>query len=251
MEINWTTLILEILNFLILVWILKRIFYVPVQQAIAKRKQVVEQLLDHAAKERSNAEELQKKYAVRLDEWEKTKQQKEVALQQQMETNRQQELKNLQAALQKEREKNAAQEQRQMEILWRKAQDKNSKQAANFAAKLLGNFSSPELETKIITLFQQQMGSLPPEKMTAIKNELAKLKGENIEIKSAFPLPDLQKKQLVATLQTSLAMPINLNFSIDKSLLSGIQIIIGAIILQANLRDELQFFTEISTYEPA
>ena len=38
MELNWTTLILEIVNFLILVWILKHFLYRPVLRVIEERR---------------------------------------------------------------------------------------------------------------------------------------------------------------------------------------------------------------------
>ncbi len=38
MELNWSTLLLEIVNFLVLVWILKRFLYRPVLQVIEERR---------------------------------------------------------------------------------------------------------------------------------------------------------------------------------------------------------------------
>jgi F-type H+-transporting ATPase subunit b len=35
-ELNWTTFVLEILNFLVLVWLLKHFFYQPVKGVIAR-----------------------------------------------------------------------------------------------------------------------------------------------------------------------------------------------------------------------
>ena len=37
MQLDWTTFILEIVNFLVLLWILKRFFFRPVREAIARR----------------------------------------------------------------------------------------------------------------------------------------------------------------------------------------------------------------------
>ena len=37
MQLNWSTFVLEIINFLILVWVLKRFLYKPVLAAIAQR----------------------------------------------------------------------------------------------------------------------------------------------------------------------------------------------------------------------
>ncbi len=49
MELNWTTFALEIVNFLILVWILKRFLYKPVLEAIARRKTAIDKTLSDAA----------------------------------------------------------------------------------------------------------------------------------------------------------------------------------------------------------
>ena len=45
MEFNWTTFSFEIINFLILVWILQRFLYKPVTNAIARRKAAIESQL--------------------------------------------------------------------------------------------------------------------------------------------------------------------------------------------------------------
>ena len=42
MQIDWTTFALEILNFLVLVWILKHFFYQPVLAVLDKRRASVE-----------------------------------------------------------------------------------------------------------------------------------------------------------------------------------------------------------------
>ena len=48
MEFNVSTFILEIINFLILIWILQRLFYKPLLEVIAKRKQTIDQALADA-----------------------------------------------------------------------------------------------------------------------------------------------------------------------------------------------------------
>ena len=51
MEIDWFTVIAQVINFLILVWLLKRFLYKPVLNAIAEReKKIAAQLSDAEAK---------------------------------------------------------------------------------------------------------------------------------------------------------------------------------------------------------
>ena len=73
MELNWSTFILEIINFVILVWLLKHFFYKPVMNIIEKRKQNIEDTLAKAETVRTDAESLKSQYENRLEDWEKEK----------------------------------------------------------------------------------------------------------------------------------------------------------------------------------
>ena len=42
MELDWTTFILELINFLVLIWLLNRFLYKPVMKVIAQRKTTIQ-----------------------------------------------------------------------------------------------------------------------------------------------------------------------------------------------------------------
>ena len=56
MEFNLSTFLIEIANFLILIWILQRLFYKPLLAMIAQRKQHIDQTLADAQAVRQKAE---------------------------------------------------------------------------------------------------------------------------------------------------------------------------------------------------
>lgn len=56
MTFDWWTLLLQVVNFLILVWLLQRFLYAPVKAVIAKRRALVEQTLADAKAERAAVE---------------------------------------------------------------------------------------------------------------------------------------------------------------------------------------------------
>ena len=70
MELSLTTFILEIVNFLVLVWILKRLFFAPVKKVIEERKAAVAKTLKDAQETKTQAEALKVQYEGRLKEWE-------------------------------------------------------------------------------------------------------------------------------------------------------------------------------------
>src|SRR5690554_5461937 len=56
MEVNWFTVIAQIVNFLILVWLLKRFLYKPVLNAIDQREKKISDQLREAAAKKADAE---------------------------------------------------------------------------------------------------------------------------------------------------------------------------------------------------
>ncbi len=64
-NINWT-IIWEVINFLILLWLLKRYLYGPISQILKKRSQKIENDLGQAEEEKRQAAELKEKYEAEL-----------------------------------------------------------------------------------------------------------------------------------------------------------------------------------------
>ncbi len=59
MKINWFTIIAQIINFIILVWLLKKLLYKPVLNAISNRKNERESLLKSAELKMAEAKQMQ------------------------------------------------------------------------------------------------------------------------------------------------------------------------------------------------
>ena len=88
LELNWSTFLLEIINFLILIWILKYFFYKPVLNVIAHRRRNIEKSLNDANTLHGDAEALRTRYENRLSEWEKERQAAHMSLDKEIETER-------------------------------------------------------------------------------------------------------------------------------------------------------------------
>jgi len=98
-ELNWSTYLLEIVNFMVLVWILKRYLYQPVLDVIARRRQAIEQTTGAADAARRQAEELKNQFEGRLADWAQEKQKARQALQGELDELRRQRLADLEAQL--------------------------------------------------------------------------------------------------------------------------------------------------------
>lgn len=245
MGFNWTTFGLEIINFLILVWILKRLLYKPIKKIILARKEEIQATLDKANKIKQDAEELQKKYELNSKDWEKEKEEKLAQLQNDLQAEKKRQETLLANSLKAEKEKSQAQEEQRVASLIDKKEKEVIINTVKFSAKFLQPFADAALENKILDLFVNTLGALPQEKIVALKNEID---NHNItaQIKSAFSLSDEQKNKLKLAFEKTFANK-NLvyNFAVNPELLAGLLVSIGSMVFDANLKNELKLFTDI------
>ena len=242
MEFNLSTFAFEIINFLILVWILQRLFYKPVREIIARRKQQIDQTLTDAAQMRLEAEELKQNYENRLQQWEKEKQIALTQLHQQLEAERQQKLLILQQELEQERNKSHTAQKKQQQELQRHQQTLALQNGARFATLVLQQAAGPELENRLLQLMLEQLQQLPPACQQSLDNE----KTLPININSVYPLSDKHKQQLEQKLTALIDKTLQFQYSQNPELIAGLRIDIGAWALHVNVQHELIGFAELS-----
>ena len=245
MELSWSTFVLEIINFLVLVWILKRFLYKPVLDVIARRRAGIEKSLADAEALHTEAERLQEQYEGRLADWDQERQQVHEALAQELEAERARKLVKLQTALEQEREKARVAEARRQADDRRKIEETALMHGARFATHLLEQASGPDTEARLVELMITELTRLPAEHIAALRNSYGKTP-EAFVVVSAFPLLDDHRQRHEQALGTITSPNIPVRFEQNSELLAGVSITIGAWVLGANLRDELKGFMELA-----
>jgi len=244
-ELDWSTFILEIFNFLVLIWILKRFLYRPVLNVIAQRRAAIEKQTNDAQQLHDEAEALKKQYQGRLSDWEEERRKARDKLTQELDQERARQMETLQQTLIQEREKVQAAEQRRRGEKTREIEHQALQQGAEFATKLLGMASCPELENRLIEQVIEELDKLSPHQADIIKTHWGEYP-EQVSVCSAYPLNGEHKQQLERTLHKLMDQPTPIAYNEVPELKAGLQITIGAWILQANVRDELKAFTEFA-----
>ena len=244
MELNWSTFILEIINFLVLVWILKRFLYRPVLAALQQRQQKIEQKLDEAEKLKAEGADLERQYQGRMKDWEHEKQQAREALHQEIEAQRGDKLEQLKQELSSEREKAAVIERRHQAETQQQYQQNAHQQGARFAASLLRKISGPEQELQLFKLLLQTFEQLDQEQLANLRDNY-KSTENNVSVISAFALSDVQKKQLQEKLSELCEQSIEPEYQEDPGLIAGLRLIIGAWVIHLNINDELKGFADL------
>ena len=167
MELNWSTFFLEIANFLVLVWLLKRFLYRPVTNAIAKRQEKIERALQEAASEHRAGEALRGHYADRLADWEREKAAARAAFESEIDQERATRLENLATELEGERRRREVVAERERREIQQRFETKALKLAAAFASRFLARVAGPDLERRLVEVLLEDLPRLSSQRRRA------------------------------------------------------------------------------------
>jgi len=243
MQFDLTTFIFEIINFLILIWILQRLFYKPLLEVIAKRKQFIDQTLADAKAIQLEAEQQRSFYENRKKTWEREKQAAINTLNTELAAERTAAEQQLAIDLEAERQKNNVALLHKQHEFEQQAEKQALANAAKFASLLLKQAVTPELETRLFNLLLNYTSTLPKTCQIALQT-LGEQAEFVIQISSAYALTVEQQEQLQQQLGAQIPQPIRFDYQQNPELIAGIRIDIGAWVLNANLQHELLGFTE-------
>lgn len=248
MQLSWSTFLLEVVNFLILVWILKRFLYKPVLAAIARRKAAIDKTLSDAQAKNEQAQKLEQQYQNRVADWEREKEGLRATLTDELRVQRERLTADLQKALEQEREKERVLAERHLKELEDHAAEQGTGRGVQFTARLLNRIASPELESRLLALLVEDLPRLPAEQIKALQ-EACRDPQRAVKIVSAFPLASGQRSQVVKVLQEATHENVAAEFEEDSSLMAGLRISAGPWTVRANLCDELEFFAAMVKYD--
>jgi F-type H+-transporting ATPase subunit b len=242
MQLDLTSFVLELINFAVLVWILHRFLYKPVLAAIDRRRAAVESALAQAKTARDEAAALKTQVEERLASWERERAEAKSKLAAELAAQRDKALAETARAAEQERARLAALQAKQ-ELERRGADEQRAlEQAAGFAARLLERVSGPELDARLVELLAADLGALAPDRLESLA-EAARAAGGSVAVQSARALSQAARTRLEQALSRSLGVECRAQYAVDESLLGGVRVALGPWLLQADLADELRFFS--------
>jgi len=240
-ELSWPTFLLEIVNFLVLVWILKRFLYKPVLQAIAQRKTLIEKSLADAKARQSEAEVLEKQYHSRLADWDNERDKLRAGVVEELAARRTELLAALDSSLKQERDKARVLEERRLNELRSNAEAAGVAAGVQFIARLLDRIAGPDLEAKLIAMALEDLQSLPADQIENLRSA-CRHASLQVKVSSAFAISAAQRDAIEQGVKKITQDNVTVQFTEENRWRAGVRISIGPWMLHANLADELEFF---------
>lgn len=223
MLINWFTVIAQLINFLILVWLLKRFLYEPVLHAIDAREKLISDQLSEAEAQKTESQKEREEFLLKNTEFDA---QRSTLL-----SNAQKEVKAeaLQLLEQSKREIQV------MRIKWQESlsldafnlndaiSHRMQRQVFDITRKTLMDLSGISLEARMTEIFIQKLSSLNKnEKLQLLSPQNSS--SNTLTIRSVFDLSQEQRSSVEAVLKNTFKADIQIEFEINPDLISGIEL---------------------------
>ncbi|WP_020406424.1 hypothetical protein [Hahella ganghwensis] len=248
MELDWTTVALEIINFIVLIWLLKHFLYRPVLGVVEKRQASVRQTLEQAESKQKDAEALQLQYQTRLQTWEQEKQVSRQQLEEALVQVKAAKMEELRAQLTQESNKAKAALESQNRQWQKEVTEQALQLGGRFATSILTATADEHLEERLIELFCGKVEKWSPAYIQEIRSATNhRPSGEplKVEISTAYDLRPPLKEKLERLLTKTLGDgKCEILTMIDQRLVAGIRMASGGWTIGLNLADELRGFAD-------
>lgn len=223
MPIDWFTVIAQAINFLILVWLLKRFLYKPILQAIDEREKLIAAQLAQAEAKKAEAQKERDEFQHKNEAFDRERAALLKVATDEAQAERQRLIdKACQDAdsLRAKRQEALRKEQQDLHqdiVRW------TQKQVFAIARKALADLAATSLEQCMADVFIQRLGALTG----AAKEQLAqalKTSTQPARVRSAFDLPPEQQAAIQKALNDAFADDIPIQFETAAEVVSGIEL---------------------------
>lgn len=232
MHLDWSTLALQTVNVLVLLWLLRRYLFRPVAEMIAARRRAAEALLAEAAEKRRAAEAAAEEIARREQGLAAEAEQQRAAAEEGAAAERARLLAVAEADIARIRAEAASAIRRDRTGQRRTLEAEARDLAATIAARLLARVPGAAVSAAMLTSLAPVLAALPAEQRAAL--------GGEIEVASAAALSPTEQDACTALLGRVLSPPPVLRFRVDPRLLAGIELHGTHAVLRQSWRAELE-----------
>ncbi len=226
MQIGWLTVAAQIVNFLVLVWLLQRFLYRPITDAMARREERIESRLSEAknarAKVEVEAEHLREK-------------------QEKLEASRQKMLRDARMEandLRKEMENDLREEMEARRKTWEdhleeerhdfaaRLRQRAGHQVVDIVGRILKDYTGSDLAGQLAGTFVDRLANLDAEARDKLKAAAGRADGP-LRVDSSIPLKSGARSQITRAIHAHIASDIEVDYGEVDDLLLGLRLTIG------------------------
>lgn len=226
MQFDWLTVAAQIVNFLVLVWLLQRFLYRPITNAMRRREERIEERLADAKATRQDAEdeaqrlrEKQEELAAEKDGILDAARNDADELRGKLEQDLREEIEEKRAAwakhLNSEREEFARSIQRQA-----------GRQLVEITGRVLKDFADSDVADRVSDQFVSRLEDLDEDRREQLA-QAARHSDDPAIVQTGSPIDSAAKGRMTRAIHEGLSTDIDVEYSEDEDLVLGVRLVIG------------------------
>jgi F-type H+-transporting ATPase subunit b len=223
MLIDWFTVGAQALNFILLVWLLKRFLYKPIINAVDTREKRIAAELADADATRTEAQKERAQYQLKSEQFDQRRAELLSQATQEVSVERQRLLDEARLAAD-------ALATRRRKALLSDAQRLNQairyrtqREVFSIAGKALADLATTSLEERMVEVFARQVRTMSGSAKNALAQALETASGPAL-VRSAFDLPAAQRIAVKHALNENFSSDVQVRFETAPELISGIEL---------------------------
>lgn len=221
MQIDWFTFVAQIINFLILIWLLKKFLFGPVMNVMKKREEKVESRLEEAKNRLEEAEKKADEYQSRIDDFEDQKDELIKEARRKAESHKKELIEDARAEAEKLSERWNESIKMEKESFLDELEKKAFQQIMDVVEKIIADLADSSLEEQSLDTFLKKLDTMSSED----KKTLSKAaKDGQVDILTALELTETDKQKMTAEIRDLISGETQCRFKKDDSLGFGLEL---------------------------
>lgn len=243
MLIDWFTVIAQIINFLVLVYLLKRFLYGPIIRAMDEREKKIALRLEEAGKKKEEADLEAEDYRRKNREFDERREGMFSQIKEEVDVRRKDLITEARNQVNAGRTKWYEAIQREKEAFLQDLRRRAGRQTCAISRQVLKDMADVDLEDHIIHVFIKRLLSLNKDEIEALKESIHRLP-QKISVRSAFKIPGKLAGEIKEVLRNQADGHVDVQFEVAPDLICGIELKLQGSRISWNVDDYLETLEE-------
>lgn len=239
MQLDWFTLVAQVINFLVLIWLLKQFLYGRIVKAMDEREAKIAARLDEAARERAEAEREVSQYRGKNQDLEDRREALLARAKEECEASRRRLVEEARRDVERMRGQWVESLRQEQRRLLEEFRERIGQQVFSAVRRALKDLANVELQEQIVNVFLdrvQRLESVERQRMTEAVHE----KNRAAEFRSALPLSAQSRERVAHHLRDHLDGGLEVRFAVEPTLGCGVELYVDSHRLVWNLESYLE-----------
>lgn len=243
MLIDWFTVIAQIINFLVLVYLLKRFLYGPIIRAMDEREKKIALSLEGARKKKDEADLEAKDYRRKNREFDEHREEMFSQIKEEAEVRRKDLINEARNQVDADRTKWYEAIQREREAFLQDLRGRAGRRTCAISRQVLKEMADVDLEDHVIHVFIKRLLSLNKDEIESFRESIHRLP-QKISVRSAFKIPEKPAGEIKEALQNQADGHVDVQFEVSPDLICGIELKFQGSRISWNVDDYLKTLEE-------